>query len=232
MKCPKCGSKLTEEDLFCPDCGTKVTRKNIEKKIEEQPRVTQLQKSVVQIQKSYGSKIIWGIVIIILIIFLFKACGKTAEPEKPIIVEPETEQPGYEPKPFESTQPEPEKEPVVDTSTACSQVSAQITDACWSCGIVSCGLSATVKNTGSKPIFRFNTKTYINPKEKDESKVWDPLDAGAERTYSPWARNTDVRLIELIPIILIDDQEVICESKVVSYGNAYGDYFPKCAGSY
>jgi len=226
MKCSKCGYNLAGDDLFCPDCGTKVKIKE-EKKTEvksQQPKII-----VQQLQKSSGiTKIIGLILIVIVIIFLFKTCNKSDSGTVPS-VEFEEEQQSYEPEP---TPQKVEEKPQVDKSTACSKVSAEITDACWSCGIVSCGLVVTVKNTGSEPILKFNTITYVTPQEKHESSEWDPLDIGAERKYHPYAQDTDIRLIEFTPIVLIGNQEFTCESNIASYGNAYGDYFPKCEGSY
>ena len=31
MKCLKCGSKITREDVFCPECGSKVEYEKTEK---------------------------------------------------------------------------------------------------------------------------------------------------------------------------------------------------------
>lgn len=185
------------------------------------------QKTIVQQKESGSMKIILGIFIIIVVIILFRSCG-SSEPDVPYEPEPWSEPEPEPPSPPPPPPPEPEPEPPsIDKVKECSGVSVKITDACYSCGLVSCGLIVEIENTGSKPIYRFLTEAYNDPKDFDESGVWEPLDVGATNTVSPYASDY-ARLIKFIPIILVGDEEVECDSKKTSYGNAYGDGFGEC----
>lgn len=247
VHCHKCGAKAAEDDTFCPECGARILKEEPKKekppapkptepevpkpKREEQKEVpkpkAEPQKAVVQQKKSSGTKIILAIIIFIMAITAFRTC-RGPGPQLPYEPEP---QPYYEPTPS-PPQPEPYYEPEptppqIDKAKECSGVSAEVTGACWSCGLVDCGFVTNVENTGSKPILRFKTKCYETPTDVTEGEVWEPLDVGVEGTYYP-QEGDDVRLVEFIPVILVGDEEVVCDTRMTSRGNAYGDGFSEC----
>ncbi len=253
VHCHKCGAKAADDDMFCPDCGAKILKEEQKKEKPPAPKPTepevpkpkrkeprevpkpkaepQPQKAIVQQKKSSSTKIILAIIIFILVITLFRSCRGPGPrlpyepwPKPQPYYEPTPSPPPPAPEPYYEPEPTP---PQIDKAKECSGVSAEVTGACWSCGLVDCGFVTKVKNTGSKPILRFKTKCYETPTDVTEGEVWDPLDAGAEGTYYP-SEGDDVRLVEFIPVILVGDEEVVCDNRVASYGNAYGDGFGEC----
>lgn len=278
VHCHKCGAKAAEDDTFCPECGARMLKeeqkkekppapKPAEKEEPEAPRPKErpvpqpqrvIERVVVQQKESSATKLILTIIIILLVIFLARACvGGRPKPPLPYLPEPvapPTPPPTYEPEPAKVTcetftddsgckitkctdgsydeicpeKPKPEPTPPqIDKAKECSGVAMKINDACYSCGLISCGLIVEIENTGSKPIYRFLTEAYNDPKNFDDSGVWEPLDVGATNTVAPYASDY-ARLVKFIPVVLVGDEEVVCDSKSASYGNAYGEGFGEC----
>lgn len=231
-KCPKCRTAVEAGDEFCPECGARVKQeppRNIVEKLKERVGVEEQQ------PKPKSHKVFWTIAVIIIIIILFRACSSFSASEPQIAPSREyiREMPAQEerivsidtPAPRTSPIPEPRKP---DKSTECSGVSARVIDACFSCGLVSCGLLVSVENTGSKPIIGFKTKAYRDAMNSDDSNSFEPVDKGATKQFSVYTSDTNIRMAELFPKIVVNGEEILCDNKAIKYGNAYGSPFGEC----
>lgn len=253
VNCKHCGARVEAGDDFCPECGANV-KGAVEEPKKEITREAIKTTNLPQQQSHWGKTLIWTIVIILVFLYLIGRCSTTtSEPQiSPAYYNP----PDYIPAQDnlqQNTQLEPavnqpsmseeekkaeekakmEKEQEMDKNTACSGVYAKIESTCWSCGIVSCGLFAKVSNTGSKPILSFKTKAYINAAEKDEGTAYTPLDVGASGYCDIFTAGTEIRMLELNPVVMANGKEVICDNIVISFGNAYGDPFSeKCVSGF
>ncbi|MDI6737126.1 MAG: zinc ribbon domain-containing protein [Nanoarchaeota archaeon] len=231
-KCPKCGAKLDADDEFCPECGAKVRQPT------QAPPAREAMQIVMQQAQPKKHGFLTVVIIIIVMIFLFKACAIFAsEPQLPA----RTYQPEYAqeaPAPGERlisietppprVNPIPEPEPLPNKEVECSGASVKITDACFSCGLLDCGLLAKVENKGSKPIISFVTRSYVNEMNKDESRDFTLVGTGMSAEIGIHKQSNEIRMIELIPVIVVGGTEIKCEAQAARYGNAYGSPFGEC----
>ncbi|MFH0798152.1 MAG: zinc ribbon domain-containing protein [Candidatus Woesearchaeota archaeon] len=229
MVCPKCGAKVDADDEFCPDCGAK---------IRAQP--AEAMQAVVRPKMHWFLK---AVIIIIIIVFLLRACASfssfSSQPQLPeLISQPEEyaqEAPAQSERLISIETSPPRVNPIPaplfskpDKSVECSAVSVSITDACFSCGLVDCGLLAKVENKGKKPIIAFNTKSYMNELNTDESRAYTPMEIGMSGEIGIHKTSNEIRMVEIIPVIVVGGEEIACEAQAVQYGNAYGNPFGEC----
>ena len=85
----------------------------------------------------------------------------------------------------------------------------------------------TVENTGSRPIAGFNARYYTDAASKDDDRLFAPIDIGASHQYYTYYGG--VKMIEVVPIIVVDGEEVVCDNNIARYGNTYGERLPDCS---
>lgn len=228
--CPKCGTKLDADDDFCPDCGTKISG------------ATTKQEPVYPSQ-GYAAKpkrhgFFWFIVIVVIILFLIRACASFSSSLEPKIPPYDPERAKLQeasaneriisiktpPPKVNPVEPEPFP-PKLDKYAECSGAVAKITDACEMSGWNVYDYF-TVANTGSTPILGFIARYYTNAMNKDETRLFEPLDVGAKHQY--YSYYGGIKMIEIVPIIFVNGEEIVCDNNAVSYGNAYSEGFPAC----
>lgn len=226
--CQKCGARVDADDEFCPDCGAKVRQPT------EALPAREAQKIIFQQAQPKKHRFLTVVIIIIVIVLFLRACASFAsEPQIPSSYEQYArEAPSQDERlisietPPPRVNPIPEPEPLVNKDAECSGVVAKITDACESSGL-SVYDYFTVENTGSKPILAFNARYYTNAMSKDETRLFEPLDVGA--SYEYYSYYGGIKMIEVVPIIVVDGEEIVCDKNVASYGNAYGEGFESCS---
>ncbi|MDD4878664.1 MAG: zinc ribbon domain-containing protein [Candidatus Nanoarchaeia archaeon] len=229
--CQKCGARVDADDEFCPECGAKTRQQPT-----EALPAREAQKIILQQAQPKKHRFLTVILIIIVLIFLFKACASfSSEPQisyTPTYTQEVTPASSERLISIETPSPRvnpiPEPEPLINKDAECSGVAAKITDACEESGF-SVYDYFTVENQGSTPILGFIARYYTTAMNKDETRLFEPLNVGA--SYEYYTYYGGVKMIELVPIIVVNGEEIVCDKNIASYGDAYGRGFPSCSSS-
>ncbi len=223
--CQKCGARVDADDEFCPDCGAKILPAGAV------PAREAMQKLFMQQGQPKKHRFFTAVIIIIGIILLLRACASFAsQPQIPYSPEQYTaEVPADDERLISIETPppmvNPVPEPLPGKDAECYGVAVKITDACESSNVDADYFY--IENTGSKPILGFNARYYTTAIDIDEGKLFGPpLDVGGWHYY--YSDHSGIKMIEVVPIIVVNGEEVVCDKNVASYGNAYGEGFPVC----